>query len=54
LTIEVVDAESQVVLNTHTEHNFQDAFKKVEEAVGTVHKRGRDCFKGDGGQWAKN
>jgi hypothetical protein len=27
-TIEVNDAESQVVLNTHKEHNFQEAFKK--------------------------
>jgi hypothetical protein len=27
-TIEVIKAESQVVLNTFTEHNFQDAFKK--------------------------
>jgi hypothetical protein len=27
-TIEVVEAESQAVLNTFTEHDFQDAFKK--------------------------
>jgi hypothetical protein len=27
-TIEVIEAESQVVLNTVTEHDFQDAFKK--------------------------
>jgi hypothetical protein len=27
-TIEVIEAESQAVLNTFTEHNFQDAFKK--------------------------
>jgi hypothetical protein len=26
--IEVIEAESQAVLNTLTEHNFQDAFKK--------------------------
>jgi hypothetical protein len=25
---EVIEAESQAVLNTVTEHNFQDAFKK--------------------------
>jgi hypothetical protein len=24
----------------------------MEEAVGTVHTRGRDCFKGDGDQMA--
>jgi hypothetical protein len=27
-TIEVMEAESQAVLNTLTEHGFQDAFKK--------------------------
>jgi hypothetical protein len=27
-TVEVTEAESQVVLNTLTEHDFQDAFKK--------------------------
>jgi hypothetical protein len=27
-TIEVIEAESQAVLNTLTEHDFQDAFKK--------------------------
>jgi hypothetical protein len=27
-TAEVMDAESQVELNTVTEHEFQDAFKK--------------------------
>jgi hypothetical protein len=27
-TTEVIEVESQVVLNTITEHNFQDAFKK--------------------------
>jgi hypothetical protein len=27
-TTEVIEAESQAVLNTLTEHNFQDAFKK--------------------------
>jgi hypothetical protein len=27
----VIEAESQAVLNTHTEHNFQDAFKKWQK-----------------------
>jgi hypothetical protein len=36
---EVIEAESQVVLNTHTEQEFQDAFKMVED-LGTVHTRG--------------
>jgi hypothetical protein len=26
-TIEVIEPESQAVLNTHTEYDFQDAFK---------------------------
>jgi hypothetical protein len=36
-TTGVIEAESQVVLNTLTEHNFQDAFKKMAQALGTVH-----------------
>jgi hypothetical protein len=34
----MVEAESQAVLNTLTEHYFQDAFKMVE-ALGTMHTR---------------
>jgi hypothetical protein len=30
-TTEVIEAESQAVLNTHTEHDFQDAFKKYQK-----------------------
>jgi hypothetical protein len=30
-TIEVIGAQSQVMLNTLTEHNFQDAFKKWQK-----------------------
>jgi hypothetical protein len=30
-TIEVIEAESQVVRNTLTGHNFQDSFKKLQE-----------------------
>jgi hypothetical protein len=33
----VLEAESQAVLNTLTEHDFQDAFKKMAELLGTVH-----------------
>jgi hypothetical protein len=40
-TIEVIEAESQAVLNTLTEHNFQDAFKKMAKALGTPHTCGR-------------
>jgi hypothetical protein len=45
-TIEVIEAESQVVLNTLTEHDFQDAFKKWQKALGTVHTRGRRLLRG--------
>jgi hypothetical protein len=34
------EVESQAVLNTFIEHSFQDAFKKMAEALGTVHARG--------------
>jgi hypothetical protein len=30
-TIEVIEAESQAVLNTLTEHNLNDAFKKWQK-----------------------
>jgi hypothetical protein len=30
-SIEMIEAESQVVLNTLTEHNFPDAFKKWQK-----------------------
>jgi hypothetical protein len=30
-TFEVIETESQAVLNTLTEHDFQDAFKKVQK-----------------------
>jgi hypothetical protein len=39
--IEVIGEESQAVLNTLTEHNFQDAFKKMAEALRTVNTGGR-------------
>jgi hypothetical protein len=37
-TVEVIEAESQAVLNTHTEHNFRNAFE-VAEALEAVHTR---------------
>jgi hypothetical protein len=39
--IEVIEAESQVVLNTPNELDFQDAFKQMAEELGTVHTCGR-------------
>jgi hypothetical protein len=41
----VIEAESQAVLNTLTEHNIQEVFKKAE-ALGTVHTSGRKLLKG--------
>jgi predicted helicase len=40
-----MDAESQTVLNTLTGHDFQDAFKKMAEALGTVHTRGSELLR---------
>jgi hypothetical protein len=40
-TIEVMEAELQVVLNTLTEHDFQDAFRKMAESLVMVHTCGR-------------
>jgi predicted helicase len=36
-TTEVIEAESQAVLNILTQHDFQEAFKKMAEALGMVH-----------------
>jgi hypothetical protein len=49
-TVEVIEAELQVVLNTLTEHDFQDMFKKGHKCwEWCIHVEG-DYFKGDGGQ----
>jgi hypothetical protein len=45
-----MDAESRTVLNTLTEHDFQDAFKKVGGALGTILPEEGDYFEGDGCQ----
>jgi hypothetical protein len=38
-TLEVMEAESQAVLNTLTEHDFQDAFKNYRRAGNGEHAR---------------
>jgi hypothetical protein len=43
-TTEVVEAESQAVLNTLTEHDFQDPFKKTAETLGTAMRAEGDYF----------
>jgi hypothetical protein len=48
-TTEVMEAEPQAVLNSLTEHGFQDAFRHGrgwERCIGTE----GDCFEGEGGQ----
>jgi hypothetical protein len=53
-TTEVIEAESQAVLNTLTEHNFQDAFKKWQKRLEQCICMEGDYFEGDGGQSAKS
>jgi hypothetical protein len=49
-TTEVLEAESRVVLNALTEHDFLDAFKKWHKRwEGCICSEG-DYFEGDGGQ----
>jgi hypothetical protein len=43
---EVIDAESQPVLDTLTEHDFQDAFKKNGRMLETVHMSRRGLPQG--------
>jgi hypothetical protein len=45
-TSEVIVAESQAVLNTRTEHDFQDAFKKIAKVLGKLHTHGKALFRG--------
>jgi hypothetical protein len=41
-TTEVMEAESQAVLNSLTEHGFQDAFKKWQKLWERCIRAGRD------------
>jgi hypothetical protein len=49
-TTEAIEAESQPVLNTLTEHDFQDAFKKWQKCWEQCICEEGDYFEGDGGQ----
>jgi hypothetical protein len=49
-TVEVSQTESQLVLNTLTEHDFQDAFKKWQKHRERCVRMEGDYFEGDGGQ----
>jgi hypothetical protein len=42
----VIEAEPQVVLITPTDHDFQDAFWKRTQALGTVNTLGRGLLRG--------
>jgi hypothetical protein len=43
-TIEVIEAESQAVLKTLREHDFQDAFKKRKKlGNGAYERKGTIC-----------
>jgi hypothetical protein len=53
-TIEVTEAKSQAVMNTLTEHDFQDAFEERQRRwERCIHAEG-DYLEGDGGQWAQS
>jgi len=45
-TITEIQAETQKVLNTLTEKDFQEAFQKMEETVGPVSTFGRELLRG--------
>jgi hypothetical protein len=45
-TIEEIQAESQKVLDTLTEKEFQGEFQKLEETVGPVSTCGRELLRG--------
>jgi hypothetical protein len=48
-TIEAIEAESRAVLNTLTEHDFQDAFKKLQKSWERCIRAEGDHFECDGG-----
>jgi hypothetical protein len=49
-TVELIEAESQTVLNTATEHELKDAFKKWQKRWERRIRAEGDYFEGDGGQ----
>jgi hypothetical protein len=49
-TIEMIKAESQAVMNTLTEHELQDAFRKLRKDWNKRMRAEGDYFEGDGGQ----
>jgi hypothetical protein len=53
-TSEVMEAELQAVLNTLTEHDFQDAFKKWQKLRERCIRTEGAYFKGDSGQQSQS
>jgi hypothetical protein len=49
-TFEVIETECQAGLNTLTEHDFRDVFKKRMKRWDRCIRAERDYFEGDGGQ----
>jgi hypothetical protein len=49
-TTDVIEAEPQAVLNTLTEHDFQEAFKKWQKGWEWCIHVEVDYFEGDSGQ----
>jgi hypothetical protein len=49
-TAEVIEAESQAALNSLTERDFQDAFKRWQKRCERCIRAEGDCFEDDGGQ----
>jgi hypothetical protein len=52
-TTKVIEAESQAMLNTRTEQDVQDTIENDRRWERNIRAK-RDCFEGDGGQWAQS
>jgi hypothetical protein len=52
VTIEMMDSKLQAVLNTLSEHDFQDAFDEWQKSWERCIREEGDYFKSDGGQYA--
>jgi hypothetical protein len=46
-TIEVIETELQAMLNTLTEHDFPDAFKKLQKLWEWCIRAVEDCFESE-------
>jgi hypothetical protein len=53
-TIEIIEAELQLVLNTLTKHNFKDSFKKWQTSWERCIRVEGDYSDGDVGQQAQS